>query len=130
MDPLKERNKLSYSMNSCLHRESESRLNFPSYTILLMEESERSAGGVGLNDGCFVPHFAQDLAPNRHSKGGNHVLADTHARWIIEYDIRDTRRSNRPGPKWPWLNPFRAEEDDMTFDRETRGRCEVALRGP
>jgi hypothetical protein len=63
-------------------------VTFPASTVLLMEESERSAVGRGLNDGCFVPYYANDLPATRHFGGGNFVLADTHAKWFSEQDFR------------------------------------------
>lgn len=130
VDMKKQRFNLSYSMNTCIHRQVEGSLNFSSRTILLLEESEKSVDGNGLNDGCFVPHYNNDLPPVRHSKGGNYLLADTSAKWLPATDIRDSRRQDQRGAKWPWLNPFRLEEEDGTFDGRMRSECEVALRGP
>src|SRR5262245_32768478 len=87
---------LSYSMNNEFNGAdgpvSESDLADPTGTILLMEESPKSAagaGGGGVNDGCFVPEVTGDFAASRHNKGGMFVLADTHARWFPHKDFRD-----------------------------------------
>ncbi|MBV6457882.1 MAG: hypothetical protein HONBIEJF_01002 [Fimbriimonadaceae bacterium] len=130
MDPKKQRFNLSFSMNTCIHRIKESAINFSSRTILLLEESETSVDGNGLNDGCFVPHYNNDLSPIRHSGGGNYVLADTSAKWLSARDIRDPKADQQRGAKWPWLNPYRLEEESGEFDSAMRGACEVALRGP
>jgi prepilin-type N-terminal cleavage/methylation domain-containing protein len=115
-DPLKEVNKLSYSMNYCLNVVYESRVTFPASTVLLMEESERSAVGRGLNDGCFVPYYANDLPATRHFGGGNFVLADTHAKWISEQDFR-FYNFNRYGKKWAWFDPYRSREDQPDLNQ-------------
>lgn len=115
-DPLKEKNGLSYSMNRCLSLRHEGILRFPSKTILLMEESERSALGRGLNDGCFYPYYSNDLPANRHSRGGHFVLADTHVKWIHELDLK-YYGGRRWGSKWAWYDPYRYEEDQPDYNQ-------------
>jgi len=109
-DPKKEINRLSYSMNTCMGTVHESRVSFPTATVLLMEEAETSALGRGLNDGCFVPYFSNDLPAIRHFGGGNYVLADTHAKWFSAQDFR-YYGSSRYGYRWAWFDPFRTRED-------------------
>jgi prepilin-type processing-associated H-X9-DG protein len=53
----------------------------PSETILLMEESQESVGGGGLNDGTFWPRDKNDFSAVRHNGGGNWLMGDTHAKW-------------------------------------------------
>ncbi len=118
-DPLKDVNRLSYSMNQCLNTtaqltKTESDVRFPSSTILLMEESEKSALGRGLNDGCFYPYFANDLPANRHTRGGNFLLADYHAKWIAETELIFQGEKKR-GAKWAWYDPFRKVENEPDF---------------
>jgi prepilin-type N-terminal cleavage/methylation domain-containing protein/prepilin-type processing-associated H-X9-DG protein len=69
---------------------SQSDVNFPSETILLMEENERvSVGGGGLNDGWFWPRDNNDFPANRHNGGGNWLMADQHAKWYKTDQILD-----------------------------------------
>jgi prepilin-type N-terminal cleavage/methylation domain-containing protein len=80
---------LSYSMNQAFmiggnsgYPASESDVQDPTETIMLLEESAKSSGaGKGLNDGCFYPPPSDDLIADRHNKGGMYLLADTHAKW-------------------------------------------------
>ena len=66
---------------------SEADIVDPSGTIMLLEESNKSVGGQGLNDGCFYPANNNDFIAERHNKGGMFVMADTHAKW---YRANDT----------------------------------------
>ncbi len=115
-DPQKEVNRLSYSMNYCLNIVYESRVSFPAATVLLMEESETSAAGRGLNDGCFVPYYANDLPAVRHFGGGNFVLADTRAKWFAEQDFR-YYNFVRYGLRWAWFDPYRSREDQPDLNQ-------------
>lgn len=113
--------RLSYGMNTCLWSKSESNVRFPSSTILLMEESEKSALQQGLNDGCFFPYFPNDLPANRHSRGGNYLLADTHAKWLPETDLIFVSNQKRGG-KWAWYDPFRTSETEPNIP-QLQARC-------
>ncbi|GIV06764.1 MAG: hypothetical protein KatS3mg016_2339 [Fimbriimonadales bacterium] len=115
-DPQKETNRLSYSMNYCLNIVREGRISFPAATILLMEESETSATGRGLNDGCFVPYYTNDQPAVRHFGGGNFVLTDTHAKWFSERDFRYYSLAHF-GSKWAWFDPYRSLEDQPDLNQ-------------
>jgi prepilin-type processing-associated H-X9-DG protein len=109
-DPLVEVNNLSYSMNRCMDKKSMADVRFPSSTILLMEESEKSALGRGLNDGIFYPYYSNDLPADRHSGGGNFSLADGRGKWIPANHLiykSDTAKA----PEWAWYDPFRKQEN-------------------
>ncbi|MGQ9525340.1 MAG: DUF1559 family PulG-like putative transporter [Armatimonadota bacterium] len=91
---------LSYSMNAELFTPdspynpdlplSISDVSEPAETILLMEENEMtSVGGGGLNDGWFFPRHQNDFPANRHTGGGNWLLADQHAKWYKADAILD-----------------------------------------
>ena len=96
---------LSYSMNYKLFTDmpvSESDVPEPSDTVMLMEESPKSAegaGGGGVNDGCFIPEVDGDYPANRHSQGGTFVMADTHAKWYPHKDFRDDK-TKKIGPRF------------------------------
>jgi prepilin-type N-terminal cleavage/methylation domain-containing protein len=86
---------LSYSMNQNFMNAggvadagpvAESDVPDPSGTILLLEESNKSVGGGGLNDGCYYPANSNDFVAERHNKGGMFVMADTHAKWYLAND--------------------------------------------
>jgi prepilin-type N-terminal cleavage/methylation domain-containing protein len=86
---------LSYSMNQNLMNTggvgdagpmTESEVPEPSDTILLLEESNKSVGGGGLNDGCYYPANSNDFVAERHNKGGMFVMGDTHAKWYLAND--------------------------------------------
>ncbi|HEY3283706.1 MAG TPA: prepilin-type N-terminal cleavage/methylation domain-containing protein [Armatimonadota bacterium] len=105
----KDSTPLSYSMNQQFMNAggiadsgpvSQSDVPNPTETILLMEESSASAGGLGLNDGCFYPG-GQDYLANRHSGGGNFLLADTHAGWMPAEQVWSSKQ--KPGPKLFWM---------------------------
>jgi hypothetical protein len=72
--------------------------------------------GRGLNDGCFVPYYANDLPATRHFGGGNFVLADSHAKWISEQDFR-FYSFTRYGGKWAWFDPYRSREEQPDLDQ-------------
>ncbi len=113
---------LSYSMNSifCSPPDqppntdhipvSEADVSNPSETFMLMEESAKSVGGGGLNDGVFVPQYANDLSADRHNSGGMFVLADTHAKWY------PTKQVN--GVKAPLFYMFFLSEKDRSKYRK------------
>ncbi len=62
----------------------------PAATILLMEENElTSVGGQGVNDGVFWRRAENDYPANRHSGGGNWLMADQHAKWYKADQILD-----------------------------------------
>jgi hypothetical protein len=64
----------------------------PADTVVIMEESDKSAagaGGGGVNDGTFQPWTSGDTTADRHNSGGTFVLADTHAKWHLARDVRD-----------------------------------------
>ncbi|HEY3283705.1 MAG TPA: DUF1559 domain-containing protein [Armatimonadota bacterium] len=72
----------------------------PTETVLLMEESTKSVGGKGLNDGCFYPG-GWDLLADRHSGGGNFLQADTHAQWMAAQQVWTA--DQKKGPRYYWL---------------------------
>jgi len=87
---------LSYSMNQNFMNTggiadsgpvNESEVTDPAGTFLILEESQKSVGSQGLNDGCYYPANGNDFVASRHNGGGNFVMADTHAKW---YRSRDT----------------------------------------
>jgi prepilin-type N-terminal cleavage/methylation domain-containing protein/prepilin-type processing-associated H-X9-DG protein len=115
---------LSYSMNDefftvsgTKHQEddprSQSDVISPSETILLMEENENlSVGGGGLNDGTFWPRDGGDWPANRHSGGGNWLLADTHAKWYKADFILDSQNGKViKGPNYYWFFLDQATRD-------------------
>jgi prepilin-type N-terminal cleavage/methylation domain-containing protein len=107
---------LSYSMNQHFMNAggvadsgpiSEADVVDPTETIMLMEESPKSAlgggAGGGLNDGCFYPELSYgDYAANRHNGGGTYVLADTHEKWLSAKDTRDAL-TGKPGRFYYWF---------------------------
>jgi prepilin-type N-terminal cleavage/methylation domain-containing protein/prepilin-type processing-associated H-X9-DG protein len=108
---------LSYSLNdelytygSSLHQYdlgavSQSDMSNPAETILLMEESEESVGGGGLNDGTFYPRETNDFAAVRHNSGGNWLMGDTHAKWYKADQIKSRNKSGTviKGPLFYWF---------------------------
>jgi len=112
-DPLVDVNGLSYSMNRCLDKRSLSDVRFPSFTIVFMEESEKSALGRGLNDGIFYPYFANDLPADRHTGGGNFTMADGRGKWI-KADRLIYKGDKNKAPEWAWYDPFRKNENTET----------------
>jgi prepilin-type N-terminal cleavage/methylation domain-containing protein len=89
---------LSYSMNQNFMNANgvadagpvtESDVQEPSETILLLEESNKSVGGGGLNDGCYYPANNNDYVARRHNQGGMFVLGDTHAKFYRAEDTLD-----------------------------------------
>ncbi|MBW3624057.1 MAG: DUF1559 domain-containing protein [Armatimonadetes bacterium] len=102
--------KLSYSMNQTLSPNPEatktmSEVPDPAGTIMLMEESDKSAagaGGGGVNDGTFQPWTSGDTPADRHNKGGTFLLADTHAKWYLARTVRDPD-TEKPGSNFYML---------------------------
>jgi prepilin-type N-terminal cleavage/methylation domain-containing protein/prepilin-type processing-associated H-X9-DG protein len=89
---------MTYSMNSEIGRPgytldsaplTTGQIRKPADCILLVEEDDKSALGIGLNDGTFVPFAAAtraagqlDWPAQRHSDGGNYVFVDGHVKWM------------------------------------------------
>jgi prepilin-type processing-associated H-X9-DG protein len=127
------RTKLSYSLNDELYTEgnelhtynrgpglgfvaSQSDMSDPSGTILLMEESETSALGNGLNDGTFYPREGSDFAAIRHNGGGNWLMGDTHAKWYKADQIKNRQGTTGPVIRGPRFYMF-------FMDEALRNRC-------
>jgi prepilin-type N-terminal cleavage/methylation domain-containing protein len=116
---------LSYSLNDELYTHgttlhdytdgpaSQSDMVNPSETILLMEESNESVGGGGLNDGTFYPRETNDFAATRHNDGGNWLLGDTHAKWYATGQIKDKNSKGQiiKGPLFYWFFLDQATRD-------------------
>jgi prepilin-type N-terminal cleavage/methylation domain-containing protein/prepilin-type processing-associated H-X9-DG protein len=114
-DPLVDVNGLSYAMNRCLDKKSLAEVRFPSSTIMLMEESEKSALGRGLNDGIFYPYFDNDLPADRHTGGGNFTMADGRGKWMQANRLIYKSDANK-APEWAYYDPFRKQENIVTAE--------------
>jgi prepilin-type N-terminal cleavage/methylation domain-containing protein len=89
---------------------SEAAVPFPSESILLLEESLRSAGpqggnksSGGVNDGLIIPGAigGADKVADFHAGGGNYVMGDTHAKWLRA----ESFEKGGPNRKMFWLSP-------------------------
>jgi prepilin-type N-terminal cleavage/methylation domain-containing protein/prepilin-type processing-associated H-X9-DG protein len=81
LDWKKSTAKITYSMNGNLGAKPISTARSPARCILLVEEDNYSAHGIGLNDGIFIPFGGLDWPAKRHLGGGNHLFVDGHAKW-------------------------------------------------
>ena len=136
-DPLEGQTKansptfLSYSMNGIFGTSSgeddpwsgmnqplsEADVPFIAETILILEESHRSAasqggdaGQGGINDGFVLPGAigGADKVADFHSGGGNYVMGDTHAKWYKA----STFAKGGPNRKMFWLSTIKRNEAD------------------
>jgi prepilin-type N-terminal cleavage/methylation domain-containing protein len=89
---------------------TEAAVPFPADTILLLEESIRSAGPQGgnklrggVNDGLIIPHAigGADVVADFHLGGGTYVMGDTHAKWFKAEQFQ----KGGPNRKMFWLPP-------------------------
>lgn len=105
MDWKKSIVQMTYSMNSEIGRPgytlesaplSVGDVRQPSRCILLVEEDDFSALGIGLNDGTFVPFGMLDWPAKRHMGGGNHFFVDGHAKWYRYEQLVVTDEHGRP----------------------------------
>jgi prepilin-type processing-associated H-X9-DG protein len=96
---------------------SEAAVPYPADTILLLEESLRSAGPQGgnklrggVNDGLIIPHAigGADVVADFHSGGGNYVMGDTHAKWFKAEQFA----KGGPNRKMFWLSQEKRDQAD------------------
>ncbi len=91
---------------------------YPADTILLLEESIRSAGPQGgnalrggANDGLIIPGAigGADKVADFHNGGGTYVMGDTHAKWF-RADSFERGGRNR---KMFWLSQEKRDQADL-----------------
>ena len=96
---------------------SEAAVPLPADTILILEESIRSAGPQGgnnqrggVNDGLIIPGAigGADKVADFHSSGGNYVMGDTHAKWFKASSFE----KGGPNRKMFWLSPEKRAQAD------------------
>lgn len=101
---------ITYAMNQELGRPrgvgpplSLSDVRQPARCIMLIEEDDFSALGIGLNDGTFVPFAGDtpsqgqlDWPARRHFGGGNHVFVDGHAKWYPYTELVKVSAAGKP----------------------------------
>jgi prepilin-type N-terminal cleavage/methylation domain-containing protein/prepilin-type processing-associated H-X9-DG protein len=97
---------------------SEAAVPYPADTILLLEESIRSAGPQGgnkllggVNDGLIIPSAigGADKVADFHSGGGNYVMGDTHAKWFRA----ESFEKGGPNRKMFWLSQQKRDLADQ-----------------